>query len=83
MNICIFVCFRMTRIITLVVFAFTLYQVLGDDLYTDRYDNINIEEILSNRRLLIPYVKCILQQGRCTPEGKELKCKLIILSIFK
>ncbi|XP_014365770.2 uncharacterized protein LOC106716719 [Papilio machaon] len=41
--------------------------------YTDRYDNINIDEILENRRLLIPYVHCLLEQGKCTPEGKELK----------
>ncbi|CAB3234968.1 unnamed protein product [Arctia plantaginis] len=41
--------------------------------YTDKYDSINLDEILKNRRLLIPYVKCILDEGKCTPEGKELK----------
>lgn len=41
--------------------------------YTDRYDEINIEEILGNKRLLTGYVKCLLDTGRCTPEGKELK----------
>nr|UDM59700.1 putative chemosensory protein 7 [Corcyra cephalonica] len=41
--------------------------------YTDRYDNINLDEILGNRRLLIPYIKCVLGEGRCTPDGKELK----------
>lgn len=45
------------------------------DKYTDRYDNIDIDEILSNRRLLTPYIKCILDQGKCSAEGKELKCK--------
>ncbi|CAH2089572.1 unnamed protein product [Euphydryas editha] len=43
------------------------------DIYTDKYDNIDLDEILSNRRLLIPYIKCILDEGRCSPEGKELK----------
>ncbi|XP_050681480.1 allergen Tha p 1-like [Leptidea sinapis] len=43
------------------------------ELYTDRYDNVDLDEILSNRRLLIPYVKCILDQGKCSPDGKELK----------
>lgn len=43
--------------------------------YTDKYDSINIDEIIGNRRLLVPYVKCVLDQGRCAPEGKELKCK--------
>nr|AWT22252.1 chemosensory protein 2 [Mythimna separata] len=41
--------------------------------YTDRYDNVNLDEVLSNRRLLVPYVKCILDQGKCAPDGKELK----------
>nr|QIJ45723.1 chemosensory protein [Glyphodes pyloalis] len=41
--------------------------------YTDRYDNINLDEVVGNRRLLIPYIKCILEQGKCSPEGRELK----------
>ncbi|XP_049877102.1 allergen Tha p 1-like isoform X2 [Pectinophora gossypiella] len=41
--------------------------------YTDRFDNVNVDEILENRRLLIPYMKCVLDQGKCSPEGKELK----------
>uniref|UniRef100_A0A2H1WBZ5 SFRICE025769.2 n=1 Tax=Spodoptera frugiperda TaxID=7108 RepID=A0A2H1WBZ5_SPOFR len=44
-----------------------------DDHYTDRYDNVDLDEILSNRRLLVPYVKCILDQGKCAPDAKELK----------
>lgn len=43
--------------------------------YTDRYDDFDFDEVLANRRLLNPYVKCILDKGRCTPEGKELKGK--------
>nr|AZT78913.1 chemosensory protein [Dioryctria abietella] len=41
--------------------------------YTDRYDGVNLDEILGNRRLLVPYIKCALDQGKCTPDGKELK----------
>ncbi|XP_045452525.1 allergen Tha p 1-like [Melitaea cinxia] len=39
----------------------------------DRYKSVNIEEVLSNKRLLGAYIKCMLDKGRCTPEGKELK----------
>ncbi|XP_047118043.1 ejaculatory bulb-specific protein 3-like [Schistocerca piceifrons] len=41
----------------------------------DRLENINVDEVLSNRRLLRTYVQCILDDGdgRCTKEGKELK----------
>ncbi|CAK1584489.1 unnamed protein product [Parnassius mnemosyne] len=55
----------------LVVLAYV--SAVPSGTYTDRYDNINLDEILSNRRLLIPYVHCILDKGKCTPEGKELK----------
>nr|QCX43081.1 chemosensory protein csp1 [Helopeltis theivora] len=41
--------------------------------YTDRFDNLNVDEIIANRRLLVPYLKCVLDKGRCTAEGKELK----------
>lgn len=43
------------------------------DKYTDKYDNINIQEILENKRLLQAYVNCLLDKGKCSPEGKELK----------
>nr|WIW78335.1 chemosensory protein 2 [Heliconius charithonia] len=41
--------------------------------YTDRFDNINIQEILNNKRLLAAYVLCVLEKGKCTNEGRELK----------
>nr|AKW47186.1 chemosensory protein 13 [Chrysopa pallens] len=47
------------------------------DQYTTKYDNINLDEILNSSRLLDNYCKCLLDLGRCTPEGKELKKNLI------
>nr|ALJ93810.1 chemosensory protein CSP1 [Athetis dissimilis] len=47
--------------------------VLAEEKYTDKYDNLNIDEILTNKRLLDAYVSCVLERGKCTPEGKELK----------
>lgn len=38
-------------------------------------DNINIDDILNNDRLLKNYVNCVLEKGRCTPEGDKLKSK--------
>nr|AKT26492.1 chemosensory protein 18 [Spodoptera exigua] len=43
------------------------------DHYTDRFDNINIDDILNNPRLLNAYINCVLDKGKCTSEGKELK----------
>lgn len=44
--------------------------------YTDKWDHINVDEILESDRLLKGYVDCLLDKGRCTPDGKELKTTL-------
>lgn len=43
--------------------------------YDTKYDNIDLEELLRNDRLRKNYVKCLLGQGPCTPDGLELKSK--------
>jgi hypothetical protein len=50
-------------------------RIPRDDKYTTKYDNINLDEILESDRLLDNYIKCLLEKGKCTPEGIELKCK--------
>uniref|UniRef100_A0A0K8TVF1 Chemosensory Protein n=1 Tax=Epiphyas postvittana TaxID=65032 RepID=A0A0K8TVF1_EPIPO len=52
--------------------AAVAYARPGDQ-YTDKFDNVDLDEILSNRRLLVPYLKCVLEQGKCTADGKELR----------
>nr|CAD7601939.1 unnamed protein product [Timema genevievae] len=47
-------------------------QLTGDK-YTTRYDNIDVNAILKSERLLNNYVKCILKDERCTPDGKLLQ----------
>ncbi|XP_068620580.1 uncharacterized protein [Battus philenor] len=46
----------------------------------DRYEeieaNLNIDELLENDRLLVAYIKCLLNKGPCTPEVKKLKDKI-------
>lgn len=43
--------------------------------YTTKYDSFDIDSVLSNRRLLESYVNCLLEKGKCTKEGVELKSK--------
>ncbi|EFA07417.1 chemosensory protein 18 precursor [Tribolium castaneum] len=57
---------------------FTVFLVLtcAHVVFLEEYvipDNIDIDDILSNERLLKNYVNCLLDKGRCTPEGKKLK----------
>ncbi|WP_394828069.1 hypothetical protein [Pendulispora albinea] len=43
------------------------------DSYTSKYDNLDIDEILRNKRLLRNYTKCLMDKGECSPEGPALK----------
>lgn len=43
--------------------------------YDTKYDNIDLDELLKNDRLRKNYVKCLLNQGPCTPDAQELKSK--------
>ncbi|XP_030758433.1 ejaculatory bulb-specific protein 3-like [Sitophilus oryzae] len=44
-----------------------------DDQYTTKYDNVDLDEILKSDRLLRNYINCLLDKGKCTPDGAELK----------
>uniref|UniRef100_T1H8I5 Uncharacterized protein n=1 Tax=Rhodnius prolixus TaxID=13249 RepID=T1H8I5_RHOPR len=43
------------------------------EVYTSKYDNIDVDKILTNDRILSQYIKCLMDEGNCTNDGKELK----------
>lgn len=43
--------------------------------YPNKFDNVNIDSVLNNDRVLSNYIKCLLDKGACTHEGRELKSK--------
>ncbi|XP_075981580.1 allergen Tha p 1-like [Anticarsia gemmatalis] len=47
-----------------------------EDHYDDKFDNIDVDELIGSERLLKGYANCFLEKGKCTPEGKEVN-KLI------
>nr|SAJ59012.1 putative chemosensory protein [Triatoma brasiliensis] len=58
------------------IIVFLLVICAGTNLastYTTKYDNIDLDEILSNERIYVKYYNCLLNKSRCTPDGKELK----------
>lgn len=65
-----------------VVLVFAAGFVAADTKYTTKYDNIDIDKILSNERVLSNYIKCLMDEGPCTPDGRELKSKLSSFYIF-
>ncbi|XP_014277113.1 ejaculatory bulb-specific protein 3 [Halyomorpha halys] len=60
-----------------VVIALLLFAAVAiakpADMYTTKYDNIDIDEILNNERLYKKYIDCVMDKGTCTPDGKELR----------
>lgn len=54
--------------------------VVADTQYTNKYDNVDVDKILKNSRVLTNYIKCMMEEGPCTPEGRELKSKFLKLS---
>uniref|UniRef100_A0A182P4W4 Chemosensory protein 1 n=1 Tax=Anopheles epiroticus TaxID=199890 RepID=A0A182P4W4_9DIPT len=55
------------------VVALALVGAVAAQKYTSKYDNIDVDEILKSDRLFNNYYKCLLDEGRCTPDGNELK----------
>lgn len=47
--------------------------VSSNNLYNNEFDNVNLDEILNQDRLLNNYIKCLESAGPCTPDGKMLK----------
>lgn len=50
--------------------------VLADNRYTTKYDNVDVDEVLTSDRLFNNYYKCLIGTGKCSPEGRELKRNL-------
>ncbi|XP_044726923.1 ejaculatory bulb-specific protein 3-like [Chrysoperla carnea] len=56
-----------------VALATIVYALPKPDTYSTKYDNIDLDSILNNDRLLENYIACIEGSGKCTAEGEELK----------
>lgn len=48
---------------------------VAQEKYESVNDDFDVNEVLSNERLLHSYVKCLLDKGPCTPEVKQVKGK--------
>ncbi|XP_034941253.1 ejaculatory bulb-specific protein 3-like isoform X2 [Chelonus insularis] len=45
-------------------------------MYTTKYDNIDIDSVINNERLMKNYIGCLMDENSCTPDGLELKKNL-------
>ncbi|XP_017779648.1 PREDICTED: ejaculatory bulb-specific protein 3-like [Nicrophorus vespilloides] len=44
--------------------------------YPTKYDDIDVDKIVSSKRLMQNYANCLLDKSSCTPEGTTLKMYL-------
>lgn len=58
------------------VCALSPSSVLGQgEVYTTKFDDVDVDAIINNDRLLNGYVGCLLDRNPCTPDAAELKSK--------
>lgn len=73
---------KLSCAVLLFYFIITLVCAADKNKYTNKYDNVDIDQILNNRRVLTNYIKCVMEEGPCTPDGRELKSKFVRFIIF-
>nr|QHN69081.1 chemosensory protein 2 [Sirex nitobei] len=57
----------------LILFFLLVTTVMAIEKYSSRYDDVDVGRILANNRVLTAYIRCMLDEGSCTAEGRELK----------
>ncbi|RZF35331.1 hypothetical protein LSTR_LSTR003771 [Laodelphax striatellus] len=62
----------LTLVVCLSTIAIEIQAAPEESQYTTKYDNINLDEILSNERLFKSYFSCLMG-GKCTPDGQMLR----------
>ncbi|KAG6454392.1 allergen Tha p 1 [Manduca sexta] len=67
----------MRLLVIMSLFALSLVAARPDaSKYPSRYDTVDLDMIVNNKKVLESYLKCVLDEGKCTPEGKELKAHI-------
>ncbi|CAH1364350.1 unnamed protein product [Tenebrio molitor] len=62
------------KLISAVIFcAFAVAALAAENKYTNKYDNVDVDKILNNDRVLTNYIKCLMDEGPCTSEGREFQ----------
>lgn len=57
----------------LVSLASLIALAVAAEKYPEKYDNVDVDRILLNNRVLTNYIRCLMDEGPCTAEGRELR----------
>ncbi|KAB0796039.1 hypothetical protein PPYR_10100 [Photinus pyralis] len=61
------------KLIVLVCLVIVVVYAKDEPPYTTKYDDIDVDEILANKRLTLYYADCLLGKGKCNDQGQTLK----------
>ncbi|XP_015177490.1 PREDICTED: ejaculatory bulb-specific protein 3-like [Polistes dominula] len=56
-----------------ILLALLVTVAYGLDYYPNKYDNFDVDRVIRNNRILNSYIRCLLDEGYCTPEAREIK----------
>lgn len=77
MFLCIFLSrldhLQMKYVLIAILVTLAVVAARPETTYTSRFDNIDVDKILNTKRLFDSYFKCLMEQGKCTPDGRELR----------
>ncbi|KAK0181341.1 hypothetical protein PV327_003633 [Microctonus hyperodae] len=63
----------MYRSILLFFIASVLLMVHAHELYSDKYDNVDVDAIITDDKLRISYYNCFMDRGPCTEDAEYFK----------
>lgn len=63
------------RVLLLAALCAAVLAKAEDKQYTTKFDNVNVDDLLRNDRLLKRAFGCLMDEGGCTPDVQELKSK--------
>lgn len=52
-----------------------------EEMYSTKYDNVDIESILKNKRMKKAYVDCFMDRGKCLEDGQFIKGNFFLYTI--
>lgn len=62
-----------------IVLSLVVLAVARPDEYYDlKYESFDVDEMVSNDRLLKAYALCFIGDGKCTAEGSDFKSKIFL-----
>lgn len=56
-----------------IIAVFFVASGLTEETYDGKYDSVDVDEILKSERLMTSYIKCLMDEGPCTEDGRDLK----------